>query len=191
MKLRSIFRAFAGATGIVLLVGGSLAGVDAASAQAMSGHGQPHGGPAAAPAVPVSPPAGPAVRFGDLTIGSPWARATAPGAAVGGGYLQIENAGANRDRLVGASSPVAESVELHTMTMENNVMRMRELGAIDLPAGERVELRPGGLHLMFIGLKGPLQAGQTFPVSLRFERAGEVELQFAVQQMGAAPGHHR
>lgn len=154
----------------------------------MHGQGQAHGASAASPATSAM---GPEVRVGDLAIRSPWARATAPGAAVGGGYLQIENAGASGDRLVGASSPVSESVELHTMTMDNNVMRMRELTAIDLPAGERVELRPGGLHLMFIGLKAPLQAGQGFPVRLRFERAGEIELQFAVQPMGAMPGHHR
>ncbi|MCM5569899.1 copper chaperone PCu(A)C [Burkholderiaceae bacterium FT117] len=131
--------------------------------------------------------AGPAAKVGSLSIGNPWARATAPGAAVGGGFMLLENAG-GADRLVGASSPVSESVELHTMSMENNVMRMREVQAIDLPAGQRVELRPGGLHIMFINLKAPLKAGDTFPVRLRFEKAGEVEVGFKVEAMGAMGG---
>jgi len=83
---------------------------------------------------------------------------------------------------------VSESVELHTMSMENNVMRMREVPAIDLPAGQRVELRPGGLHIMFINLKAPLKVGDTFPVRLRFEKAGEVEVSFKVEAMGAMGG---
>jgi len=129
----------------------------------------------------------PAAKVGQVSIGSPWARATAPGAAVGGGFLLLDNAGAD-DRLVGASSPVSATVELHTMSMENNVMRMREVPAIDLPAGKRVELRPGGLHIMFIDLKAPLKAGESFPVRLRFEKAGEVEVTFKVEAMGAMGG---
>ena len=128
-----------------------------------------------------------AAKVGQVSIGSPWARATAPGAAVGGGFLMLENAGAD-DKLVGASSPVSASVELHTMSMENNVMRMREVPAIDLPTGKRVELRPGGLHMMFIDLKAPLKAGESFPVKLRFEKAGEVEVTFKVESMGAMGG---
>lgn len=128
-----------------------------------------------------------AAKAGPIAIAAPWARATAPGAAVGGGFMVLENAGAD-DRLVAASSPVSATVELHTMSMENNVMRMREVPAIDLPAGQRVELRPGGLHIMFIDLKAPLQAGETFPVRLRFEKAGEVEVTFKVEAMGAMGG---
>lgn len=134
-------------------------------------------------------PAAPAVaaKAGPIAIAAPWARATAPGAAVGGGFLVLENTGAD-DRLVAASSPVSATVELHTMSLENNVMRMREVPAIDLPAGQRVELRPGGLHIMFIDLKAPLKAGETFPVRLRFEKAGEVEITFKVEAMGAMGG---
>lgn len=129
----------------------------------------------------------PAARVGQVSIANPWARATAPGAAVGGGFMLLENAGP-ADRLVGASSPVSTSVELHTMSMENNVMRMREVPAIDMPTGQRVELRPGGLHIMFIDLKAPLKAGDSFPVKLRFEKAGEVEVNFRVEAMGAMGG---
>lgn len=128
-----------------------------------------------------------AAKVGQVSIGSPWARATAPGAAVGGGFLMLENAGAD-DKLVGASSPVSAKVEFHSMSMENNVMRMREVPAIDLPTGKRVELRPGGLHIMFIDLKAPLKAGESFPVRLRFEKAGEVEVTFKVESMGAMGG---
>lgn len=129
----------------------------------------------------------PVIKAGSVSIQGPWARATAPGAAVGGGFMVLENAGAD-DRLLGASSPVSASVELHTMSMENNVMRMREVPAIDLPAGKRVDLRPGGLHLMFIDLKAPLKVGEPFPVKLRFEKAGEVELMMSVESMGAMGG---
>lgn len=133
--------------------------------------------------------AAPAVKLGSLTIEEPWSRATAPGASVGGGFLVLDNAGAD-DRLVAASSPVSARVELHTMSMQDNVMRMREVEHIEVPAGKRVELRPGGLHLMFIELKAPLEEGRSFPVTLRFERAGEVEVQMSVRSMGAGAMHH-
>ena len=96
-----------------------------------------------------------------------------PGQTAGGGYLKLQNSGP-ADRLVGASAPVSSSVELHSMTMEGDVMRMRQLEAIDVPAGKTVELKPGGLHLMLMGLKAPLKAGDSFVLKLRFEKAGEV-----------------
>ncbi|HRO57688.1 MAG TPA: copper chaperone PCu(A)C [Burkholderiaceae bacterium] len=130
----------------------------------------------------------PSVKLGLLTIQEPWSRATAPGASVGGGYLVLENAGGD-DRLVGASSPVSARVELHTMSMQDNVMRMRQVENVELPAGQRVELRPGGLHLMFMELKAPLEEGGTFPVTLRFEKAGEVEVKMSVRSMGAGGKH--
>lgn len=141
-----------------------------------------------APSVQAQSAAGaPATKAGSLTIQAPWARATVPGAAVGGGFFVLENSG-GEDRLVGASSPVSAKVELHTMSMENNVMKMREVPAIDVPAGKRVELRPGGLHIMFIDLKEPLKAGESFPVKLRFEKAGEVEVTMRVEAVGAMGG---
>lgn len=199
MNIRSVFACAAVTGGLAFAALGALGLLGAAQAQPMHGHGHGMGqgqggmgqgtmGQGGMPPRSAESNAAIEARAGELTLRSPWARATAPGAAVGGGFLQIENAGSQADRLVSASSPISKSVELHSMTMENNVMRMREIEAIDLPAGERVALRPGGLHLMFIGLEAPLQAGQSFPVRLRFERAGEVELQFAVQSMGAMPG---
>jgi copper(I)-binding protein len=112
-------------------------------------------------------------KAGPISIDHPWARPTAAGQSVGGGFLKLTNGGA-ADRLVAASTAVSATVELHSMRMEGDVMRMRQVDAIDLPAGGSVELKPGGLHLMLMGLKQPLKAGDTFPLKLRFEKAGEV-----------------
>jgi copper(I)-binding protein len=126
-----------------------------------------------------------------ITVEGAWARPTVAGQAAGGGFLTIVNRGA-ADRLVGASTPAAARVELHTMSMEGDVMRMREVPAIDVPANGRVSLAPGGLHLMFMQPKAPLATGSTLPLVLRFEKAGEVAVQVAVQPRapaGAAAGH--
>ncbi len=120
---------------------------------------------------------------GDLQVEKPWARATPPGASVGGGYLLVRNKGA-ADRLVGVSSPASARMEMHEMAMEKDIMRMREVRGIDVPAKGAVELKPGGFHLMFIELKAPLKAGDKVPVTLRFEKAGEVKAEFAVEAMG-------
>jgi copper(I)-binding protein len=102
-----------------------------------------------------------------------WARPTVEGQKAGGGFLRITG-GAAADRLLSASAPVSPSVELHTMAMEGNVMRMRPVQGIDVPAGSIVELKPGGLHLMFMGLSQPMKNGESFPLTLRFEKAGAV-----------------
>ena len=125
-------------------------------------------------------------KLGAVTIDHPYARATAPGQPAGGGFLTLKNGGAAPDRLVSASAEVSKTVELHTMTMEGDVMRMRQVDAIELPAGKMVELKPGGLHIMFIGLKAPLKKGDTFPLKLKFEKAGEVTVQVSVEAVGAA-----
>jgi periplasmic copper chaperone A len=116
-----------------------------------------------------------------------WARPSVQGQAAGGGFLKITGGGA-ADKLVSARADVSKTVELHTMTMEGDVMRMREIGAIDVPAGRTVELKPGGLHVMFIGIHKPLKAGDSFPLTLRFEKAGEVKVEMKVmtQAAGAA-----
>ena len=124
-------------------------------------------------------------KLGAIEIGHPYARATAPGQPSGGGYLSLSNAGAN-DRLLSASAEVSKAVELHTMTMEGDVMRMRQVEAIELPAGKKVELKPGGLHIMFIGLKAPLKPGDKFPLKLRFEKAGEVTVEVNVEAASAS-----
>ena len=124
-------------------------------------------------------------KLGALTIDHPSARATNPGQTVGGGFVKITNGGA-ADRLVSARAEVSGSVELHTMRMEGDVMRMRQVDGIELPAGQTVELKPGGLHMMFMGLKAPLKAGDSFPLTLKFEKAGEVTVQVKVEAPGAA-----
>jgi periplasmic copper chaperone A len=107
-----------------------------------------------------------------------WARPTVPGQQGGGGFLSITSASA--DRLVSGSTPLAERFELHTMAMKGDVMEMRQVDAIELPAGKTVALKPGGLHVMFIGLKQPLALGSKVPVTLKFEKAGEVKVEFDV-----------
>ncbi|MBM3344998.1 MAG: copper chaperone PCu(A)C [Betaproteobacteria bacterium] len=126
-------------------------------------------------------------KAGDLQIGHPYARATPPGATVAGAYLSIENKGKTADKLLRAASPVAGLVELHSMRMDGNVMRMRAVPAIDVPAGASVKLAPGGLHVMLQELKRPLKSGERVPLTLVFERAGEVKVDLAVESASAAP----
>ncbi|KQZ76631.1 hypothetical protein ASE06_06370 [Sphingopyxis sp. Root214] len=126
------------------------------------------------------------VTAGKLVIDQAWSRQTAPTQKVGGGFLSITNKGKTADRLVSATSPVATEVQLHTMSMDGGVMRMRQMkDGIAIPAGKTVELKPGGLHVMFIGLKRPLAVGDSVPVKLRFARQGEVQVRFKVQPVGA------
>lgn len=125
-------------------------------------------------------------RAGPLSIQHPWSRETAVGQAVGGGFLTMTNNGSREDRLLSGATPVAAEVQLHTMTMEGGVMRMRqEMEGIAIPARGAVELKPGGYHIMFMGLKRRLRPGERFPVTLRFQRGGNVTVQFAVQPVGS------
>jgi hypothetical protein len=128
-----------------------------------------------------------------MQIEKPWARATAPGARVAGGYLLIRNAGAAGDRLVSASSPAAAKVELHVHSNDNGVMKMREVSGYDVPAKGSFELKPGGAHLMFMDIKRPFKEGEKVPVKLKFEKAGEVGAEFHVGRLGegAAPAAHQ
>jgi copper(I)-binding protein len=121
-----------------------------------------------------------------------WARPTVQGQSGGGAFLRITG-GSVADRLLTVSAGVAREVELHTMEMQGNVMRMRQIDAIDVPAGKTVDLKPGGQHVMFVGLTQTLKAGDHFPLTLRFAKAGElkVDVQVTMQAPGAAsaPGH--
>ena len=119
-----------------------------------------------------------------IKIENAYTRATAPGQQVAGGFMKIENKG-TADQLVSASSPVAGEVQLHEMSMDGNVMKMRQVKDIAVPANGAVELKPGGYHLMFLNLKGPFNAGQTVPVKLKFAKAGEVEVKLPVNAVGA------
>jgi copper(I)-binding protein len=117
-----------------------------------------------------------------IAIERPWARASAPGQTVGGGFMTILHQGATEDRLVSATTPIAREVQIHTMNMDGGVMRMRLVeGGLAIPAGGRVVLQPGGLHLMFMELSAPLAAGSTFPVTLRFANAGDIKVEFNVE----------
>ena len=122
-----------------------------------------------------------------LKIEDPWTRATPPGAKVGAGYMKITSTAA--DRLVGASSPAAARVELHVTEKNGDVMRMREVKAYDIPARGGFELSPGGAHLMLVDIKAPFKEGAKIPVTLRFEKAGEVRVELQVRALGAAAHH--
>lgn len=125
-------------------------------------------------------------KVGPLKIGHPWSRATPPGAKVGGGYVSVENTGSTPDRLVAVSVPFAERGEIHEMAVKDGIMTMRPLeNGIEIPAGAKVELKPGGLHLMFMGLKEPLKQGEKVKGTLTFEKAGKVDVEFAVDAIGA------
>lgn len=121
-------------------------------------------------------------QAGRLAIQHPWSRETATGQAVGGRFMTITNKGATDDRLVSGTSPMAAEVQLHTMTMDGGIMRMRQVeGGIAIPAKGVLELKPGSYHIMFMRLKHQLRQGERFPVTLRFQRAGSVTVQFTVQ----------
>ena len=132
-------------------------------------------------------------KLGDIDIGHPYARVTAVGQPTGGGYLSLDNKGRD-DRLLSATAAVSASVELHSMSMEGDVMRMRQVDGIALPTGKKVELKPGGFHIMFVGLKAPLKAGDKFPLKLKFEKSGEVEVMVNVEAPNSAadmPAEHK
>ncbi|MCT8266199.1 copper chaperone PCu(A)C [Afifella sp. JA880] len=129
--------------------------------------------------------AGP-IEVGDLTISHAWTRATPPGAPSAGGYLTISNEGSEPDRLVSVSTPFAEESAVHAMSMQDGVMRMRAISeGLQIQPGESVTLKPGGDHLMFLGLETGLTAGEAFPVTLTFEHAGKVELFLPTAEIGA------
>ncbi|SDD97751.1 copper chaperone PCu(A)C [Rhodospira trueperi] len=128
------------------------------------------------------------VTVGPLTIADPWARASAGRARAGAAFMSITNDGAEADRLVAADADVSEVVELHTHIKDGDVMRMRKVEAIDVPADETTVLQPGGLHVMFIGLHESLKEGEAFPVTLTFEHAGDVEVTVTVKSVGAMGG---
>ena len=116
------------------------------------------------------------VTLGDLLIERPWARPLPAVSKNGAVYMILSNGGTSTDSLVSASTPVAERAEIHTHIHENGMMMMRQVQKIELPGGGRAVLEPGGLHLMLIGINSPMTEGKEFPVTLRFEHAGQVEV---------------
>lgn len=125
---------------------------------------------------------------GRLTIEAAWAAPTPAGVDVSAGYLTIANRSSTDDRLLSATSPRAERVEVHEMTMDGGVMRMRPLNGLAAPAGQAVALGPGGTHLMFYGVSEPFAEGQTIPVQLTFETAGVINAELRVSRR--APQNH-
>jgi periplasmic copper chaperone A len=129
-------------------------------------------------------------RAGDLHIVHPWTRATPPGARVAGGYMTIHNTGTVADRLIGGSFVESRAFEVHEMTHEYGVMRMRELEkGLEIAPGQKVELKPGGFHVMMIDLRSPMKEGQSVAGTLVFERAGTISVSFKVEGMAGRGDH--
>jgi hypothetical protein len=120
-----------------------------------------------------------------LTISHPWSRATAPSQKVGAVFMTIKTNGNSLDRLIGAQSPDAETVQIHNHTMDNGVMRMRRVDGVTIPADGEAVLAPGGFHIMLIGLKAPLFEETVIPLTLVFEKAGKVEIEAVIEAAGA------
>jgi copper(I)-binding protein len=127
-------------------------------------------------------------KAGSLVIDHPWTRATPKGAKVAGGYLKITNTGSAPDRLIGGSADVSNKFEVHEMSMDGGVMKMRELkNGLEIPPGATVALKPGSYHIMMMNLSHPLAKGDKVKASLSFEKAGKVDVVFAVEAIGGKP----
>jgi periplasmic copper chaperone A len=120
-----------------------------------------------------------------VTVEQPWSRATPPGSRIGVGFMQLRNAGSAPERVVGVSSPVAGRVEMHVTTRDCDVMKMRHVTSLEIPAGGAVVLKPGGAHLMLMDLKRPLQEGDRVPLTLELEKGGDVTVELPVAALGA------
>lgn len=126
------------------------------------------------------------LMVGPLKIDTPWTRATPGASKRGGGFMTITNTGSEADRLVTGSSSRAKKVEFHEMSMNDGVMVMRELdGGLEIPAGATVVLKPGGNHVMYMGIESPFKMGESVPTTLTFEKAGTIEVEFSVEKIGA------
>jgi periplasmic copper chaperone A len=129
------------------------------------------------------------VVVGTLKLTTPWARATPKGATVGGGYLTITNTGNAADRLVGGTTDISSRFEIHEMSMDKGVMKMREVASgVEIKPGQTIRFEPSGYHIMFVGLKQPLTEGEHIKATLQFEKAGNASVDFIVQGIGARSG---
>ena len=129
-------------------------------------------------------------KVGSIQISQPWARATPKGASAGAAYMTVSNTGTAAQRLTCVSSDVAAECQIHEMTMDGGVMKMRPVqGGLEVKPGETLMLKPGGFHVMLVGLKGPLQAGKSLDATFRVEGGDAVQVEFPVAAIGApAPG---
>ena len=129
-------------------------------------------------------------KVGDLSIDDPYARSTPPFAPVGGGFMTITNNGTETDRLIGGTSTFSDIVEVHEMVMVDGVMKMNQVeGGVEIPAGETVTLKPGSYHLMFIGLQEQLKPEERRKGLVKFEKAGDVEIEFMVKDIAKMMDH--
>lgn len=127
---------------------------------------------------------------GDLQLVHPWSRETPHGAKVAAGYVKIVNHGKEADRLLAVTSEISDRAEIHEMAVDDKgVMTMRPVDGLEISAGETVELKPGGYHIMFLDLKDARKKGEKFAGTLTFEKAGTVNVEFAVDAMGGTAGH--
>jgi hypothetical protein len=125
-----------------------------------------------------------------VSVEQPWSRATPPGSKIGVGFMQLKNAGAAAERVVGVTSPLAGRVEMHVTTREGDVMRMRQVESFDVPAGGSFDLKPGGAHLMLVDLHRPFKQGEKVPLTLKLEKGGELKVELTVEALGARrPAH--
>jgi copper(I)-binding protein len=127
-------------------------------------------------------------KAGSIDIQHPWSRATPKGATVAGGYMKLINTGTTPDRLIGGSTEVAGKFEIHQMSTDNGVMKMRPVsGGVEIKPGQTVEFKPGGYHLMFVGITHPVEQGKRVKGTLEFEKAGKVDVEYAVEPIGGTP----
>lgn len=129
-------------------------------------------------------------QIGQLHIAHPWARALPPVAPAGAAYLRVENRGEASDTLIAAHTPIAERVEVHQHVQRDGLMSMQKVGDLSIGPGEDVAFEPGGYHLMMLGLKQPLVAGERFPLTLEFRNAGSIEVDFAISEAAPVPAGH-
>jgi len=123
-------------------------------------------------------------KVGTISIQHAWARATPAAVKNSAAFMLFDNKG-GADKLLSVSGDIAKEIQIHSMITENGVMKMRELPALDIPANAKAELKPGGYHVMLIGLKDGLKEGDKFPLKLKFEKAGEVTVQVVAEKPGA------
>jgi periplasmic copper chaperone A len=124
------------------------------------------------------------VKVGSINISHPWARVTPGGVKNSAAFMVFDNVGA-ADKLLSVTGDVAKEIQIHSMITEAGVMKMREIKSLDIPANGKAELKPGGYHVMLIGLKDGLKEGEKFPLKLKFEKAGEVTVQVTPEKPGA------
>jgi copper(I)-binding protein len=127
---------------------------------------------------------------GSTHIAQPWSRATPKGATTGAGFMTITNKGTTSDQVNCVSSDASQQCQIHSMTMEGGVMKMRPVeGGLEIKPGQTITLRPGGFHVMFVNLKYPLEQGKSVKATLKFDNAGTVDVEYPVAAIGApAPG---